>query len=124
MFEKFKIPKDLIPSDPRFGSGPSLLPLEFVRGLEKTGFEYLGTSHRKSKVKNIVKEMQEGLREFFLLPEDYIVAIGNGGATLLFDMIGLGLVEKNQHILLVESFQQNGLKLTTKYRQLMLKIFL
>jgi phosphoserine aminotransferase len=28
------------------------------------------------------------------LPADYLVVLGNGGATLLFDMIGLGIVEK------------------------------
>jgi phosphoserine aminotransferase len=94
MFSQFEIPKELIPSDPRFGCGPSLIPTAFLEKLAKTGTDYMGTSHRKAGVKNIVKEIQEGLTKYFNLPSDYIVVLGNGGATLLFDMIGLGVVEK------------------------------
>ena len=95
MFENFKVPQNLIPSDPRFGVGPSLIPVETVQKLANTGHELLGTSHRKEAVRDLVKEMQEGLRSYFKLPPDYEVVIGNGGATLLWDMIGLGMVEKN-----------------------------
>lgn len=95
MFEKFKVPKDLMPSDPRFGVGPSLIPVEHVESLAKTGKNLLGTSHRKAPVKNLVKEIQEGIQKYFNLPKDYEVVLGNGGATFLFDMIGLGLVEKS-----------------------------
>ncbi len=94
MFENFKIPNELRPSDPRFGSGPSLVPVEFMKALAETGTELLGTSHRKPAVKNLVKEMQEGMRTFFNVPSDYEIVIGNGGATFLFDMIGLGMVRK------------------------------
>jgi phosphoserine aminotransferase len=94
MFESFKVPKELIPSDPRFGVGPSLIPTEAVEKLAKTGHELLGTSHRREAVRNVVKEMQDGLRTYFKLPADYEVVIGNGGATMLWDMIGLGLIEK------------------------------
>lgn len=94
MFENFKAPSHLIPSDPRFGSGPSLIPVSFVESLLKTGVDYLGTSHRKPAVKNVVKEMQTGLRQYFKVPSDYEIVIGNGGATFLFDSIALGLVKK------------------------------
>lgn len=94
MFENYTIPKELIPSDPRFGSGPSLIPVEFIDRLRETGDQYLGTSHRKPAVKNVVKEVQDGLRTYFNLPEDYSVVLGNGGATFLFDSIALGMVEK------------------------------
>lgn len=94
MFENFNIPQELRPTDPRFGSGPSLVPVEFMTKLAETGTELLGTSHRKPAVKNLVKEMQEGIRTFFNVPSDYEIVIGNGGATFLFDMIGLGLVRK------------------------------
>ena len=57
----------------------------------------LGTSHRKSAVRKLVQEMQEGLRTYFQLPSDYEVVLGNGGATLLWDMIGLGLVKKKSY---------------------------
>ena len=97
MFESFKVPKELIPSDPRFGVGPSLIPIEAVQKLAQTGHELLGTSHRREAVRNVVKEMQEGLKTYFKLPQGYEVVIGNGGATMLWDMIGLGLVEKNPY---------------------------
>ncbi len=94
MFENYKIPKELIPSDPRFGSGPSLIPTDVMKALGETGVHLLGTSHRKPAVKNLVKEVQDGLRKYFQLPEDYSIVLGNGGATFLFDSIGLGMVEK------------------------------
>lgn len=95
MFENFKVPSELMPSDPRFGVGPSLIPVEHIQALAETGKELLGTSHRKPAVKNLVKEMQENMKKYFNLPDGYEVIIGNGGATFLFDMIGLGLVEKS-----------------------------
>jgi phosphoserine aminotransferase len=94
MFENFKSPSNLIPSDPRFGSGPSLIPVEFLEQLKGTGDQLLGTSHRKPPVKKLVKGIQEGFQKYFSLPEGYLVALGNGGATFLFDMIALGLVKK------------------------------
>ncbi len=95
MFEKFSVPSDLIPSDPRFGCGPSLVPVEHLQNLAATGASYMGTSHRQGTVKNVVREIQEGLRAYFGLPSGYEVVLGNGGATMLWDMIGLGLVEKS-----------------------------
>lgn len=94
MFENYQIPKELIPSDPRFGSGPSLIPTAFLDALRETGNQLLGTSHRKPAVKNLVKEVQDGLRKYFNIPADYSVVLGNGGATFLFDSIALGMVEK------------------------------
>ncbi|MBD66573.1 MAG: phosphoserine transaminase [Halobacteriovoraceae bacterium] len=95
MFENFKVPANLMPSDPRFGVGPSLVPVEHIENLLATGQKLLGTSHRKPAVKNVCKEIQEGLTKYFNLPSGYEVVLGNGGATFLFDMIGLGLVEKS-----------------------------
>lgn len=95
MFEDFKVPKELIPSDPRFGVGPSLIPVEAVENLFKTGKALLGTSHRKTPVRHLVQEVQEGLRTYFKLPKDYEIILGNGGATFFWDMMGLGMVEKS-----------------------------
>lgn len=94
MFENYMPPKDLKPSDPRFGCGPSLVPIAFLKTLAETGTELMGTSHRKPAVKNIVKGVQEGIRTYFNVSDDSTIALGNGGATLLFDMMGLGMVEK------------------------------
>ena len=95
MFENYKVPKELIPSDPRFGVGPSLIPIETLDKLRNTGHELLGTSHRKPAVRKVVEEFQSGLRAYFNLPSDYEIVLGNGGATFLWDMMGLGLVENN-----------------------------
>lgn len=94
MFDKLEIPNNLTPSDPRFGVGPSKIPKAFIKSLLDTGSELLGTSHRKPAVVALVKEIHEGFREYFKLPEDFEIIIGNGGATFFFDMIALGLVEK------------------------------
>lgn len=94
MFENFKVPAELMPDDPRFGVGPSLVPVESLDKLARTGHQLMGNSHRKNSVKNLVKEVQEGIRKYFNLPAGYEVVLGNGGATLLWDMIGVGMVEK------------------------------
>lgn len=94
MFENLTIPANLHPTDPRFGCGPSLVPVEFLESLAKTGMHLMGTSHRKSAVRKLVKEVQDGLLDYFGVKGTHQVVMGNGGATLLFDMIGLGLVEK------------------------------
>jgi phosphoserine aminotransferase len=95
MFENFTIPQSLHPSDPRFGVGPSRIPMEHLEKLAATGTTLLGTSHRKDAVKNVVKEIQEGLLQYLNVPQGYEVVLGNGGATFVWDMIGLGLVEKS-----------------------------
>lgn len=94
MFSNFEVLEDLKPSDPRFGCGPSIIPTAYLERLTRLGPEYMGTSHRKPAVKLVVKEIQEGLAKYFNIPSDYSVVLGNGGATLLFDMLGLGIVEK------------------------------
>lgn len=94
MFESYTVPQELIPHDPRFGCGPSLVPIEFVESLLETERHLLGTSHRKPAVKDLVGSCQEGLKKYFNLPADYSVVVGNGGATFLFDSIALGLVKK------------------------------
>lgn len=95
MFESFEVPPELVPSDPRFASGPSLLPLDYIRRLGEAGPHLLGTSHRKSAIQNLVQEVQQGLGSYLDMPHDYEVVLGNGGATLLFDALGLGVVEKS-----------------------------
>lgn len=114
MFEDFKVPSDLIPSDPRFGSGPSLIPVDFMNKLAQTGMHLLGTSHRKKAVRNLVGEMQDGLRKYFNLPSDYTVAIGNGGATFLFDMLALGMVEKKATHFVCGEFSDKWFKASKK----------
>ncbi len=114
MFENFTVPKDLIPSDPRFGCGPSLVPISYLEKLAKCGPHLIGTSHRKAPIKNLVKEAQEGLKKYFNVPSDYLVAMGNGGATCLFDMIALGIVEKKAAHFTCGEFSQKWFKSSKK----------
>ena len=95
IFEEISIPEHLIPTDPRFGIGPSLIPMEHIKKLYDQGPHYLGTGHRGPPLKDIIKEVREQIVHYFALPNDYTVLLGNGGATFLFDMIGLGLVRQS-----------------------------
>lgn len=110
MFEQIKLPLDLKPSDPRFGVGPSLVPKEFLEKLAQTGTSLVGTSHRQKAVRDLVAQMQQGVRDYFKLPNDYEIVLGNGGATFLFDMIGLGLVEKKSAHFTCGEFSQKWFK--------------
>lgn len=87
-------PQNLIPTDPRFGCGPSLIQLDDLIKLKEKGPHLLGTSHRKAPVRALCRDIQQGLRDYLSVPDDYSVVLGNGGATVLFDMVGLGLVKK------------------------------
>ncbi|MEM7096236.1 MAG: phosphoserine transaminase [Actinomycetota bacterium] len=93
------IPSDLLPGDGRFGSGPSKVRVEALEDLAATGTTFMGTSHRQPRVRDIVARMQDGMREFFSLPDDWEVIIGNGGATLLWDALSFGFIEQRaQHL--------------------------
>ena len=93
------IPAELKPADGRFGAGPSKVRPEAVAALASEGAKLLGTSHRQAPVKNLVKEVREGLAEFFSLPEGYEVVLGNGGATAFWDVAAFGLVrDRAQHL--------------------------
>lgn len=94
MFEHIQLPKEFIPQDGRFGCGPSLVRTEFVEALAKDAKNYLGTSHRQSAVKNKVGSVIEKLRAYFEVPADFKVAMGNGSASLVWDMNTFSLVEK------------------------------
>jgi phosphoserine aminotransferase len=93
------IPSDLLPSDGRFGSGPSKVRGEQLDYLASLGRTVLGTSHRQAPVKNLVGEVRAGLRALFGLPEGYEVILGNGGSTAFWDIAAFGLVrERAQHL--------------------------
>ena len=93
------IPGDLLPADGRFGSGPSRVrPAQLAR-LASDGASLLGTSHRQAPVRGLVGRVRDGLRELFRLPEDYVVALGNGGASAFWDVAAFGLVaEQSLHL--------------------------
>ncbi|MGD0439347.1 MAG: phosphoserine transaminase [Acidimicrobiales bacterium] len=93
------IPEHLLPADGRFGSGPSKVRAESVGALARQAPSYLGTSHRQARVRDVVGRVRAGLAELFELPEDYEVALGNGGTTAFWDAATFCLVEaRSQHL--------------------------
>ncbi len=96
---KIELSKDLLPTDGRFGCGPSKVRLDTLTNLYNTKDSILGTSHRQPTVKNLVASVRKGLKELFSLPEDYEVVLGNGGATAFWDIATFCLIDsKSQHL--------------------------
>ena len=94
-----RIPQDLLPEDGRFGCGPSKVPATAVDRLAEVAPHLLGTSHRQPPVKQLVARLRSGLTELFSLPDGYEVALGNGGASLFWDLAALCLIERrSQHL--------------------------
>ena len=95
-----EIPAELLPSDGRFGSGPSKVRIEALSALGSTGASLMGTSHRQAPVKNLVGSVRSRLADLFTLPDGYEVMLGNGGSTAFFDAATFGLIgDKSQHLL-------------------------
>jgi phosphoserine aminotransferase len=91
------LPDHIKPADGRFGSGPTKIRAEQAAALA-TASE-LGTSHRQSSVRAVVRRVRSGLHELFSLPNDFVVALGNGGTTAFWDAAAFGLIrEKSQHL--------------------------
>ena len=94
-----RIPPDLLPSDGRFGAGPSRVRPEALAKLTAAAPRYLGTSHRQAGVRSVVGRLREGLAALFQLPLGYEVVLGNGGATLFWDAATFGLIgRRSQHL--------------------------
>src|SRR5919205_602678 len=92
------IPADLLPSDGRFGCGPSKVRPEALEALAGSGATLMGTSHRQAPVKGLVRQVREGLTELFDLPDGYEVVLGNGGTTAFWDAAIIGLIrERSAH---------------------------
>lgn len=101
--QSLHIPAELLPSDGRFGSGPSRIRPAQISALAEAGAHVLGTSHRQAPVKDLVRRVRAGLTDLFSLPAGYEVVIGNGGSTAFWDVAAFGLVrERAQHVVLGE----------------------
>jgi phosphoserine aminotransferase len=93
------LPAQLLPSDGRFGSGPSKVRQEAVDALAAAAPAYMGTSHRRPAVRSVVGRARAGLAALFSLPDGYEVLLGNGGSTLFWDAAAFGLIEhRAQHL--------------------------
>ena len=94
-----KIPASLLPSDGRFGSGPSKVRAEALQALAESNATLMGTSHRAAPVKNLVGSVRSGLAQLFAIPEGYEVVLGVGGSHAFFDAAVFGLIEnRSQHL--------------------------
>jgi len=102
-----RIPAELLPSDGRFGAGPSKVRKAQVDALAEVWQTYLGTSHRQKAVKSEVGRLRAGLSELFALPEGYEVVLGNGGSTAFWDIASFGLIRDRAQFL---SFGEFGAK--------------
>jgi phosphoserine aminotransferase len=110
---KIVIPTDLRPVDGRFGSGPTKIRPGQMAALAAAGTTLLGTSHRQAPVRGVVQRVREGLARLFGLPDDYLVALGNGGTTAFWDAAAFGLIEgRSQHLSFGE-FSSKFAKVTT-----------
>ncbi|MGQ0575614.1 MAG: phosphoserine transaminase [Pseudonocardia sp.] len=88
-----QLPTELLPSDGRFGCGPSKVRPAQLAALAAAG-AVLGTSHRQKPVKSLVRRVRSGLAELFSLPPGYEVVLGNGGSTAFWDAAAFGLVRR------------------------------
>jgi phosphoserine aminotransferase len=107
-----QIPEDLKPADGRFGCGPSKVRPEQLQSLATKGAEVMGTSHRQKPVKQVAARVRHGLRELFGVPDDYEVALGNGGTTCFWDAAAFGLVRERALHLSYGEFSNKFAKVT------------
>jgi phosphoserine aminotransferase len=92
------IPAHLLPSDGRFGCGPSRVSDAAVAELARLGRSVLGTSHRQAPVRDQVRSLREGMLALFAAPQGYEVLVTVGGATAFWDAAVYGLIEqRSQH---------------------------
>ena len=92
------LPRSLLPSDGRFGCGPSKIRPEQAFALAKANSNLLGSSHRQPPVKNLVGSVRAGLADLFSLPDGWEIVLGNGGSTMFWDVATFGLItRRSQH---------------------------
>jgi phosphoserine aminotransferase len=107
-----KIPDELKPADGRFGSGPSRVRQGQLTRLASHGAKVMGTSHRQKPVKDLVARVRAGVRELFSAPDDYEVALGNGGTTAFWDIAAFGLIQRRSSHLAFGEFSSKFAHIT------------
>ena len=111
--ETITIPAPMLPSDGRFGCGPSKFRPEAARALAERAVDYLGTSHRRAGVRRVVAELRAGIAELLNAPDGYEVVLGNGGATAFWDAASFGLIERRCHHLSLGEFSSKFAAVTS-----------
>ena len=98
------LPREILPTDGRFGCGPSKIRPEQLAALAGPGAVLMGTSHRQAPIKNLVGQVRMGLSDMLRLPEGYEIIVGNGGSTAFWDAASFGLIEKRAQNLVFGEF--------------------
>ena len=106
------IPAGLLPSDGRFGSGPTKIRAAQVEALAAAGTSLLGTSHRQAPVRALVQRVRDGLATLFGLPDDYLVVLSNGGTTAFWESAAFGLISQQAQHLSFGEFSSKFAKVT------------
>jgi phosphoserine aminotransferase len=98
-----ELPREILPSDGRFGCGPSKINPAHIEALAGPGMALLGTSHRQRPVKDLVGRVRSRMAELFRAPNGYEVILGNGGSTAFWDAAAFGLIDnRSQHLVFGE----------------------
>ncbi|MGV3160856.1 phosphoserine transaminase [Corynebacterium sp. 32222D000AT] len=108
------LPTELLPSDGRFGCGPSKVRPAQIDYLARHGQDIMGTSHRQPAVKNLVGSIRDGLSALFQLPEGYEIILSLGGATAFWNSAAFGLIERRSAHLTYGEFSSKFAKATAK----------
>lgn len=108
------LPADLLPSDGRFGCGPSKVRPAQIEAISNAAETIIGTSHRQPAVKNVVGSIREGLSNFYSLPDGYEIILSLGGATAFWDAATFGLIEKKSAHLTYGEFSSKFAKASSK----------
>ena len=98
------LPREILPTDGRFGCGPSKIRTEQMIALAGPGAALLGTSHRQAPVKSLVGQVRMGLSDLLRLPSGYEIIVGNGGSTAFWDAASFGLIENRAQNLVFGEF--------------------
>lgn len=108
------IPANLLPRDGRFGSGPAKVRSEALAALAGRGATWMGTSHRKSPVKDVVARIRTGLATLYEAPDGYEVVLGNGGASQFWDIATFALVERRASVSVFGEFSHKFASVITR----------
>ncbi|MEX3504731.1 phosphoserine transaminase [Corynebacterium sp. LK2510] len=93
------LPQEMLPSDGRFGCGPSKVRPGQIDAIVRAAEDVIGTSHRQAAVKDVVGRVRSGLSDLFQLPEGYEIVLSLGGATAFWDAATFGVIEnKSAHL--------------------------
>ena len=98
------LPREILPTDGRFGCGPAKIRDEHLASLAGPGARLMGTSHRQAPVKKLVASVRSRLGETFRIPNGYEVILGNGGSTAFWDAAAFGLIERRSQNLVFGEF--------------------